>query len=173
MVCEAMSARPFLKPAPLIAMALLFAALIPAPACAAESYAHDAMGRLTDATYNNGSSIHYTYDANGNLLSIVSSLTTLAVDPKTPASYRFALGAATPNPGSGPRSIEFSIAAAGRVKLSVTDVAGRAVATLHDRDLAAGRYVARFATDRFGAGVYYFRLTSAGRSLTGRMTVVR
>ena len=146
-------------------------ALAPPSARAGETYAHDAQGRLTDATYTDGSSNHYTYDANGNLLSIVSSGATTGVDPKTPATYEFALGPVTPNPGSGDRRITFSIAKAAHVSLRVTDVAGRAVATLYDRDLTPGRYVASFGSARWPGGVYFYRLESAGRSLTGRMVV--
>jgi YD repeat-containing protein len=153
---------------------LWLVALLPATlARAGETYAHDSQGRLTDATYTNGSSIHYTYDANGNLLSIVSSGSTTAVDPKSPGSYAFALGSITPNPGSGQRSLSFSISAAGHVRLSVTDVAGRAVATLYDRDLTPGRYTASFSSARWSAGVYFYRLESAGKSLNGRLVVER
>jgi len=35
----------------------------------AETYAYDAAGRLTGVTYDNGSSIAYAYDKNGNILS--------------------------------------------------------------------------------------------------------
>ena len=142
------------------------------PARAAETYAYDALGRLTDVAYDNGGSIHYTYDPNGNLLSIITSLAPTAVEGGG-APLEFALGPSTPNPGSGSRSIAFSIAARGHVTLRVFDVSGRVVTTLYDRDLPAGRYVARFAADRWAGGVYYYRLTSAGRVLTGRMVVLR
>src|SRR5262245_60055205 len=130
---------------------------VAAPAHAGESYVRDAQGRLTDATYNDGSAIHYTYDANGNVLSIVSSGATNGVDPK-PAVYEFALGPVTPNPGSGDRRIAFSIRSAGRVRLHVTDVAGRSVATLYDRDLPPGRHTVSFSSARWAGGVYFYRL---------------
>ena len=154
---------------------LLLAALVLAsvPARAGETYAHDAQGRLTDAAYTDGSAIHYTYDANGNLLSIVSSGATTGIDPKPPMTLAFALGPATPNPGAGDRHIAFSIATAGRVRLRVTDVAGRAVATLYDRDLMPGRYTASFSSARWPGGVYFYRLESGSRSLGGRLIVER
>jgi YD repeat-containing protein len=141
------------------------------PARAGETYAHDALGRPTDAAYADGSSIHYTYDANGNLLSIVSSGATTAVGPHGPEVFAFALGPATPNPGSGDRRIAFTIATAGHVRLRVTDVAGRAIVTLFDRELPPGRYTAQFSSARWPGGVYFYRLESAGRSLTGRLVV--
>ena len=141
------------------------------PAFAAESYTYDTQSRLTDITYQNGGSFHYTYDANGNILSVVTTLAT-AVDENAPP-LRFALGPATPNPGSGAREIAFSIPASGHVTLRVFDVAGRLVSTLYDRDLPAGRYSARFSSDRWAAGVYYYRLNALARALKGRLVVVR
>jgi YD repeat-containing protein len=143
------------------------------PARAGETYAHDALGRPTDAAYADGSSIHYTYDVNGNLLSIVSSGATTAVGPHGPEVFAFALGPATPNPGSGDRRIAFTIATAGHVRLRVTDVAGRAVAMLYDRDLTPGHYTASFSSARWAGGVYFYRLESSGRSLSGRLIVER
>jgi YD repeat-containing protein len=142
------------------------------PVRAGETYAHDARGRLTDAAYADGSTIHYTYDANGNLLSIVSSGASTGVDPKT-ATFEFALGPVTPNPGAGDRRLAFSIRSPGRVRLSVTDVAGRAVATLYERDLSPGRYTVSFNSARWAGGVYFYRLESGGKSLTGRLVVAR
>ena len=138
---------------------------------AAESYVHDTQGRLTDATYQNGSSIHYVYDASGNLLSIVSSLSPTGFGPGTPEAFQLAMGTAVPNPGAGPRTLTFSIATAGRVTLRVADVAGRSVATLYDRELAPGHYVASFDSGRWPAGVYFCRLESAGHKLGSQLIV--
>ena len=142
-----------------------------AAALASETYTYDAMDRLTDVAYQNGGSLHYTYDANGNILSIVTSLAT-AVEASS-APLQFELGPATPNPGSGARQIVFSTPSSGRVTLRVFSVAGREVATLIDRDLPAGRHVVRFGSDRMADGVYYYRLTLGARALTGRMVVLQ
>jgi YD repeat-containing protein len=152
--------------------ALLYLSLPGTPRAAAmESYTHDAIGRLTDVAYQNGGSLHYTYDANGNILSIVTSLAT-AVEDASP-QLQFALGPATPNPGSGPRSMAFTIPARGHVTLRVFDVSGREVATLFDRVLDPGRYVARFSSGRWAGGVYFYRLETGGRVRVGRMVVLR
>jgi YD repeat-containing protein len=153
---------------PSIALALTFRSTT---AIAAESYQYDAIGRLTDIAYANGGSFHYTYDANGNLLSVVTSLAT-AVDDGSPA-LEFALGPTTPNPGSGPRRMAFAIPADGHVTLRVFDVSGREVATLYDRVLDRGRYSAQFSTDRWGNGVYFYRLEMGGHVRSGRLVVLR
>jgi len=146
-------------------------ALWSAPALAAESYTYDTQSRLTDVSYQNGSSLHYTYDANGNIVSIITSLVT-AVE-NGPTSYQFALGSTAPNPGNGPRDVSFTMAARGRVTLRVFDVSGRLAQTLVDRDLDRGRHDVHFFTDRWTAGVYFYRLEQAGVVRSGRMVVVR
>jgi YD repeat-containing protein len=156
--------------APLLAAALAVAAWA-SLVLAAETYQYDAIGRLTDVTYQNGGSLHYTYDPNGNILSIVTSLATAVGEGTAP--LEFALGPTTPNPGSGARSIVFSTPERGHVTLRVFDVSGREVATLYDRVLDPGRYVVRFSSDRWAGGVYFYRLEMAGRSRVGRMVVLR
>jgi YD repeat-containing protein len=155
----------------LVAASVLGLALCAVPTHAAETYQYDAMGRLTDVAYANGGLLHYTYDANGNILSAVTSLAT-GVDAGS-GLLRFSLGPATPNPGSGPRDLAFTIPTGGHVTLRVFDVMGRQVATLIDRDMPAGRFGAHFLTDRWAAGVYYYRLAMGGRTRSGRMVVLR
>jgi len=157
-----------------IVYALVTAALLApaaAPALAAESYTYDTQNRLTDVTYQNGGSLHYTYDANGNILSVVTSL--VAAVEEGASAYQFALGATTPNPGGGIRNVVFTMPSRGRVTLRVFDVTGRLQATLVDRDLDRGKHDVRFFSERWSAGVYFYRLESAGRVRSGRMVVVR
>lgn len=159
---------------PRVAFAIAFAfalALWAAPAPAAESYSYDSQSRLTDVTYQNGGSLHYTYDANGNILSIVTSIATAVEEGQAP--LQFALGPTTPNPGSGPRHLMFSTPSNGHVTLRVFDVSGRQVATLLDRVLPAGRHDAQFSTDRWAGGVYYYRLDLGARSRAGKLVVMR
>jgi YD repeat-containing protein len=156
---------------PMLAIALALTAEL-SLALAAETYQHDAIGRLTDVAYANGGSLHYTYDANGNVLSLVASLAATAVDG-THSAYDFALGQALPNPGSGPRSIVFATPTRAHVTLRAFDVSGRVVATLVDGTLDAGRHNLRFFTDRWGNGVYYYRLEMAGRVRSRRLVVLR
>ena len=156
----------------LVALILLAVLALPVGSYAAESYTYDPIGRLSNVSYDNGGSIHYTYDENGNLLSIVTSLAPTAVEGSASA-FEFALGRALPNPGSGPRNLVFSTPSRGRVTLRVFDVSGRMVAVLVDSELNAGPHSLRFFTDRWRNGVYYYRLEMAGRVRSGRMVVLR
>ena len=150
-----------------IASGLVFARAV----TAAESYQYDPMGRLTDVSYANGGSLHYTYDANGNILSVVTSLAT-GVEG-SPAAPQFTLGPPMPNPGAGERRLSFTLPSRGHVSLRVFDVTGRLAATLLDRDLDAGRHDMRFGTDAWANGVYYYRLTWSGQTKSGRLVVLR
>jgi YD repeat-containing protein len=158
------------------AAALVLAAIavtVPGRADAADSFTYDDLGRLTSATYGVGVIVVYTYDDNGNVLTITTSYGGSGVEEEAATPLRFALGAATPNPGSGPRAIAFSIPEAGRVSLRVFDVAGRLTATLLDRALPAGRYESRLSPAGWAAGVYFYRLSLGERTLTGRMVLLR
>ena len=54
----------------LVAGAILLGLAAPADAGGA-TYAYDVLGRLTQVSYDNGTAIVYTYDANGNRTSRV------------------------------------------------------------------------------------------------------
>ena len=53
-------------------LAVLVSTFIAGGAAWAESYAYDAAGRLTKVTYDDGKTIDYTYDANGNVTELVA-----------------------------------------------------------------------------------------------------
>lgn len=84
-----------------------------------------------------------------------------------------------PNPFNPLTSLRFSLDAAGPVTLRVYDVGGRLVRTLlADVPLAAGEHAAAWdGRDGSGrtvaAGVYVCRLEAEGRTLLGRMTLLK
>lgn len=140
----------------------------------ADEYAYDAMSRLTQVTYTSGGITAYTYDPNGNILSIVSSLAPTGVEEDASPGNRFdfALGRTTPNPTSGPMSLRFSIPARDRVVLRIFDVRGRLVSVPVDATLDAGPYTARITAPRMAGGVYFYRLEWSGRTLARRFVVI-
>ncbi len=85
------------------------------------------------------------------------------------------LGHARPNPFNPRATIEYSIAAPGRVTLRVYDVAGREVRTLVDRDVEPGEHKAVWdgttdAGQRAASGVYFAKMEVAGRAGAFRAT---
>jgi hypothetical protein len=87
-----------------------------------------------------------------------------------PLSFRAGI---SPNPTHGRAVIRFTLPAAGRVKLSVFDVAGHRVAQLVDRWLAAGEYNEVFKkAQSHSAQVYWYRLEWEDKKATGKFTLL-
>ena len=88
------------------------------------------------------------------------------------------LGQNYPNPFNPSTIIPYQVPTAGRVRLEVFNVLGQRVATLVDGERSAGVHMAAWdATDAagrpVGAGVYFYRLSSAGQpTLTRRMVLL-
>jgi hypothetical protein len=83
-----------------------------------------------------------------------------------------------PNPSEGNSLIRFSLAEDGPVRLTVYDTAGREVARLVDRPMAAGEWTEAWSgRDRDGlslaAGIYYLRLETPGTVKSVKVTLVR
>ncbi len=88
------------------------------------------------------------------------------------------LGNAQPNPFDSATSITFALPEAGHVDLAVYNVSGQRVATLVDAARDAGRYDATWNGrdengGRVSTGVYFYRLTVNGESLTKKMTALK
>lgn len=98
-------------------------------------------------------------------------------EPILPDGARHALVLRSALVASGPARIAYALPAAGRARLEVFDVRGARVATLMDRELAAGSAVFDWADGSPagfpGAGVYFLRLTSGGRTASARIVFAR
>jgi len=83
-----------------------------------------------------------------------------------------------PNPFRGSARIEYSLAAKGRVRLSVYNVAGQMVRELVDMVQPPGRYSASWdgrdrEAHRVPSGVYFYRLEAPGKVAVKKMVVIR
>ena len=78
-----------------------------------------------------------------------------------------------PNPFTRQTTIRYELPQTGPVRLTVYDALGRRVATLVDREQAAGREEITFDAGRLASGLYVARLVTAGGVRTQRLTVVR
>jgi hypothetical protein len=85
----------------------------------------------------------------------------------------FLLAEARPNPVSRTTSIAFSLPKSGNVELAVYDIAGRKVATLAKGQMSAGSHEVNWNGANAPAGVYLYRLSFGGRTLTNRMVVIK
>ena len=88
------------------------------------------------------------------------------------------LGANSPNPFRTQTTLDFSLAQAGRARLSIVDAEGRVVATLVDRVETAGPHKTvwngRDANgDPAASGVYFMRLESSGGTAARAIVLTR
>ena len=83
-----------------------------------------------------------------------------------------------PNPFKSGTLISYQLPANGQVKITVYNIAGQKVQTLFDGVISAGTHTVRWnGRDQDGAmaasGVYLYRLQAEGKSLVGKMTLLR
>lgn len=96
-----------------------------------------------------------------------------ADDPGTGLPEATVLAQNYPNPFNPSTQIPFMLAEAGPVTLEVFDVLGRRVALLADGELPAGAHVRPFDAGGLAGGVYMYRLTASGSTLTRKMSLLR
>jgi YVTN family beta-propeller protein len=92
----------------------------------------------------------------------------ISVSPKV-----LALDQNTPNPFARETSISFNLPHAGHATLSVYDARGAMVDAVVDQELAAGMHVVSWGRQNLESGVYFYRLTCNGQTVTRKMTIVR
>jgi hypothetical protein len=88
------------------------------------------------------------------------------------------LGPASPNPARGPARIRFAIPSSDHVSLAIFDPQGRRVRSLLDGSMAAGEHeVIWDGNDAEGrkpaTGLYFYRLRTSDRSLSGSIFSIR
>jgi hypothetical protein len=78
-----------------------------------------------------------------------------------------------PNPFNPSTVISYQLKANSFVTLKVFDILGKEVAVLVQREQQPGAYTVRFDASTLPSGVYLYRLSGEGMSLTRTMTVLR
>ncbi len=91
----------------------------------------------------------------------------------TPISLPFALNQNYPNPFNPSTTISFTLDRDGFVSLNVYDVAGRVVATILNKTMAAGSYDVGFNAKSLSSGVYFYKLNTADQEMTRKMILLR
>jgi hypothetical protein len=86
---------------------------------------------------------------------------------------RFVLSQNYPNPFNPATRIAYSIPSAGRVTLKVYNSLGQEAAVLFDGIRQPGRYTAAFDGSGFSGGVYFYRLTADGVSVTRKLVLMK
>ncbi len=78
-----------------------------------------------------------------------------------------------PNPFNPQTTFQYELPQDGHVRLDVFDMTGRLVTTLVDTNMPTGRHTATFDATRLSSGVYLYRISASGRTLTGKITLLK
>ena len=84
-----------------------------------------------------------------------------------------ALTQSTPNPARDVATIHYALPGRGVVRIDLFDGNGRYVRTVDAGERASGAHDVTVRVDDLAVGVYHYRLTASGKSVTGTLTVVR
>lgn len=86
---------------------------------------------------------------------------------------RIALDQNYPNPFNPSTVIEYHLPEMSDVQIQVFDVTGRSVGVLVEGTKSAGSHQVRFDASSLSSGIYMYRLNTAGRILTRKMTLIK
>ena len=103
---------------------------------------------------------------------VAASGVSVATD-EAPENGELVLHPVAPNPVRGHAAVEFELAEAAEVRLSVFDVLGREVRLVADGTRRAGPHAASLDVEGLSPGTYVVRLTTGSLARTQRMVVVR
>ncbi len=133
------------------------------------------MPMQSDMITGSGTSQPYLSGATFPFWFVVGSRTTGVKHEPSTAPVSFALMQNYPNPFNPSTNIEYSVTKEEKVSLKVYDVLGNEVATLVDKDEAAGNYSVMFSTANLNisSGVYFYRLQAGGNVVTKKMVLLK
>jgi len=108
----------------------------------------------------------------GDLNWFPEQLTAVSQSPASVPS-KFELSQNYPNPFNPTTMISYSLSKKGMTRLSVFDVLGREVAVLVDEVQNPGSYNVTFLANNLSSGIYFYKLTSSGTTLSMKMILMK
>jgi mannan endo-1,4-beta-mannosidase len=78
-----------------------------------------------------------------------------------------------PNPFNPTTVVSYQLSTIGEVTLVLFDLLGREIAVLDEGVRSAGRHEVRFDGSRLSSGIYFYRLTAGGKTMTRSMSLVK
>ncbi|MCP4634584.1 MAG: T9SS type A sorting domain-containing protein [candidate division Zixibacteria bacterium] len=94
-------------------------------------------------------------------------------DGETTLPPRTGLCGNFPNPFNASTTISFDLAQIGDVNLSVYNLIGQEVETLIDNQVEAGNHNINWDASTYSSGIYFYKLTTEGKTFTKRMTLLK
>ena len=156
-------------------LTLAVAAIAATAAGAQEIYSYDAAGRLARVVFDDRTTIDYTYDANGNILSMRSGVS--SVEDETHQREGIIVSA-SPNPVTDRLRIGVEIDGASRVAIDILSLDGAVAAAISDWRRVERKGSVEWDASELAAGSYVVRVRAVGEdgstlTRTTNITVVR
>jgi hypothetical protein len=117
--------------------------------------------------------VHLSPGLGGHLTVRYEGVTTGLSASGTQTPLEFRLEQNYPNPFNPATTISYRVPSAGRVTLAVFNLLGSRIATLVDGSLEPGAYTATWNASGAPSGVYFYRLSAAGHTLTKKAILLR
>ncbi len=86
---------------------------------------------------------------------------------------QFNLYPAYPNPFNATTNITYLLPVLSQVRLEIFDIGGSKVATLVNTKQGTGKYSVQWRADLYASGVYFYKLTAEGYTLTRKMILMK
>lgn len=99
--------------------------------------------------------------------------TTTSVDEMVVLPNQISLRQNYPNPFNPSTSISYALPSTDLVRLEVFDLLGRSVSVLVNERVEAGSHTVRFDASSLSSGMYVYRLTAGGQTITRQMLLIR
>ncbi len=109
----------------------------------------------------------------GKQVWLAGTTTVVSVEDQANAPLQFSLSQNYPNPFNPNTSIQYAISSKQFVSLKVYDVLGNKIATLINKELAAGNYEVEFSGSNIPSGVYFYRLRAGSYSSTKKLVLLK
>jgi hypothetical protein len=138
-----------------------------------ENYNVTGAGNPVSMMVDPSSNIYITGEANNKMLTVKYSYLVGEGTITSNIPNEFKLEQNYPNPFNPATKIKFDIPDANSVQLIVYDMLGNAVATLVDRHLKAGTYLAEWNAENFTSGIYFAVMYAGELKLTKKMVLVK
>jgi hypothetical protein len=103
----------------------------------------------------------------------ISRESSTSIETATELPDGIALEQNYPNPFNPTTRISYTMPVSGTAHLAVYDLLGREVAVLVNGPVAAGSQFVNFDASALSSGVYMYRLTAGGQTLTRKMTLMK
>lgn len=78
-----------------------------------------------------------------------------------------------PNPFNSRSTISYTIPQSGTVSLDIYDITGRFICNLTNEEQSAGRHTVVFDASNLAGGIYFYKLTTSNKSITGKMIYLK